>query len=128
VIAYVLLIGAIVCEIVATLSLKMSEGFSKLPPSILVVIGYVCSFTLLGLALNRGLPISVGYAIWAAAGTTVVAILGVVLFRETLSGLAIAGIALIIIGVALLNLGNSGHGGSPGPAMDDQIAHEVVES
>lgn len=58
-IAYVLLIGAIVCEIVATLSLKMSEGFSKLPPSILVVIGYVCSFTLLGLALNRGLPISV---------------------------------------------------------------------
>jgi small multidrug resistance pump len=127
VIAYVLLIGAIVCEIVATMSLKVSEGFSKLSPSILVVIGYVCSFTLLGLALNRGLPISVGYAIWAAAGTTVVAILGVVFFRESLSGMALAGIALIIVGVALLNLGNS-HGGSSDPALDDHSAHDVVES
>ncbi|MBC2638189.1 multidrug efflux SMR transporter [Rhodococcus wratislaviensis] len=125
--AYVLLVGAIVCEIVATMALKVSDGFSKLPPSILVVIGYVCSFTLLGLALNRGLPISVGYAIWAAAGTTVVAILGVVFFRETLSGMAIAGIALIIVGVGLLNLGNN-HGGSSDPALDDHSAHDVVES
>ncbi|MFC9551629.1 DMT family transporter [Rhodococcus sp. NPDC056960] len=127
-IGYVLLVGAIVCEIVATMALKVSDGFSKLPPSILVVIGYVCSFTLLGLALNRGLPISVGYAIWAAAGTTIVAILGVVLFRETLSGMAIAGIALIIVGVGLLNLGNSGHGGSSDTTLDDQSAHDVVES
>ena len=125
-IAYVLLAGAIVCEIVATLSLKASEGFSKLPPSILVVIGYVCSFTLLGLALGRGLPISVGYAIWAAAGTTLVAILGVVFFRESLSGMAIAGIALIIGGVALLNLGNSEHGASPGPDLDARCADESV--
>ncbi|MFC9839468.1 DMT family transporter [Rhodococcus sp. NPDC127530] len=127
-IGYVLLFGAIVCEIVATMALKASDGFSKLPPSILVVIGYVCSFTLLGLALNRGLPISVGYAIWAAAGTTVVAILGVVFFRETLSGMAIAGIALIIVGVGLLNLGNSGHGGSSDPTLDDHSSHDAVES
>ncbi|MDI9948067.1 MULTISPECIES: DMT family transporter [Rhodococcus] len=121
-IAYVLLAGAIVCEIVATLSLKVSEGFSKLPPSLLVVIGYVCSFTLLGLALNRGLPVSVGYAIWAAAGTTIVAILGVVFFRESLSGVAIAGLALIVVGVGLLNLGSTGHGTSSNPASDDEVS------
>ncbi|MDV7354612.1 SMR family transporter [Rhodococcus oxybenzonivorans] len=121
-IAYVLLAGAIVCEIVATLSLKVSEGFSKLPPSLLVVIGYVSSFTLLGLALNRGLPVSVGYAIWAAAGTTIVAILGVVFFRESLSGVAIAGLALIVVGVGLLNLGSTGHGTSSIPAPDDEVS------
>jgi small multidrug resistance pump len=122
VIAYVLLAGAIVCEIVATLSLKVSEGFSKLPPSLLVVIGYVSSFTLLGLALNRGLPVSVGYAIWAAAGTTIVAILGVVFFRESLSGVAIAGLALIVVGVGLLNFGSTGHGSSSIPAPDDEVS------
>lgn len=121
-IAYVLLAGAIVCEIVATLSLKVSEGFSKLPPSLLVVIGYVSSFTLLGLALNRGLPVSVGYAIWAAAGTTIVAILGVVFFRESLSGVAIAGLALIVVGVGLLNFGSTGHGSSSIPAPDDEVS------
>ncbi|TQC43925.1 multidrug efflux SMR transporter [Rhodococcus sp. WS4] len=125
--AYGLLAGAIVCEIVATMSLRMSEGFSKLPPSILVVIGYVCSFTLLGLALNRGLPVSVGYAIWAAAGTTIVAILGVVFFRESLSGIAVAGIALIVVGVGLLNLGSNGHGSSSDTAPEDRSVHAITE-
>lgn len=110
--AYVLLIGAILSEVVATMSLKASEGFTKLTPSILVVIGYLLSFVLLGLALNRGLPVSTGYAIWAAVGTTVVAILGVVIFRESLSVVAIIGIGLIIVGVVLLNVGGAGHGSS----------------
>jgi small multidrug resistance pump len=105
-IGYILLAGAIGTEIVATLALKASEGFSKLPPSILVVVGYVCSFTLLGLALNRGLPMGLGYAIWAAVGTTAVAILGVLFFGESLSRMATVGIVLIIAGVGLLNLGS----------------------
>ena len=105
-VGYILLVGAIGTEIVATLSLKASEGFSKLPPSILVVVGYICSFTLLGLALNRGLPVSIGYAIWAAVGTTLVAILGVLFFGESLSTIAIIGIVLIVGGVGLLNLGS----------------------
>lgn len=108
--AYMFLAGAIACEIVATISLKASDGFSKLGPSVLVVAGYVCSFTLLGLALNRGLPVSIGYAIWAGLGTTIVAILGVVFFHESLSAMAIAGLVLIVVGVALLNLGGVGHG------------------
>lgn len=113
-IAYVLLIGAILSEVVATMSLKASEGFTKLTPSIFVVIGYLLSFVLLGLALNRGLPVSTGYAIWAAVGTTVVAVLGVVIFGESLSGVAIVGIGLIIAGVVLVNVGGAEHGSSSG--------------
>jgi small multidrug resistance pump len=108
-VGYILLLGAIGTEIVATLSLKASEGFSKLPPSILVVVGYLCSFTLLGLALNRGLPVGLGYAIWAAVGTTAVAGLGVLFFGESLSTMAIMGIVLIVAGVGLLNLGSGVH-------------------
>jgi small multidrug resistance pump len=106
---YLLLMGAIGTEIVATLSLKASDGFSRLPPSILVVVGYISSFTLLGLALNRGLPVGLGYAIWAAVGTTAVAILGALFFGESLSTMAIVGIVLIVAGVGLLNLGSGAY-------------------
>ncbi|MFI6432587.1 DMT family transporter [Rhodococcus oryzae] len=108
--AYALLAGAIACEIVATLSLKAADGFSRPLPSIVVVIGYAASFTLLGFALARGLNVGVGYAIWSGVGTTVVAILGVLIFRDTLSANAIGGIVLIVAGVVLLNIG---HGGNP---------------
>lgn len=104
--AYGLLAGAIVCEIVATLSLKAADGFSRLLPSVIVVIGYAAAFALLGFALQRGLDVGVGYAIWSAVGTTAVAILGVLLFRESLSVTAIGGIALIILGVVLIELGS----------------------
>lgn len=104
--AYGLLVGAIACEIVATLSLKAADGFSRLLPSVIVVIGYATAFALLGFALQRGLDVGVGYAIWSAVGTTAVAILGVLLFRESLSVTAIGGIALIILGVVLIELGS----------------------
>ncbi|WP_430330752.1 DMT family transporter [Rhodococcus sp. ACT016] len=103
---YGLLAGAIACEVVATLSLRAADGFSKLVPSVIVVIGYASAFALLGFALQRGLDVGVGYAIWSAVGTTVVALLGVLLFREALSLMAIAGIALIVGGVVLVELGH----------------------
>ncbi|GAB2662878.1 SMR family transporter [Prescottella soli] len=111
--AYGLLAGAIACEIVATLSLKAADGFSRLLPSVIVVIGYATAFALLGFALQRGLDVGVGYAIWSAVGTTAVAVLGVLLFRESLSVTAIGGIALIIAGVVLIELGNRATTGSP---------------
>ncbi|MBY3987830.1 multidrug efflux SMR transporter [Rhodococcus fascians] len=125
--AYVLLAGAIAFEIVATMSLRASEGFSNLAPSALVVVGYVCSFTLLGLALNRGLPVSVGYAIWAGLGTTIIAILGVVFFHESLSTTAIIGLVLIVSGVALLNIGGGGHG-APYAARDNTLTDQTPSS
>lgn len=109
-IAYAMLAVAIVSEVIATLALKASVGFSKLQPSLIVVAGYALSFALLGLALNRGLPMGLAYATWAAIGTATIAILGAVVFGESLSLQAIIGLAMIIVGVALLNLA-TGHGG-----------------
>ncbi|MFZ4079247.1 MAG: DMT family transporter, partial [Microbacteriaceae bacterium] len=82
---YVLLSIAIVAEVIGTTALKMSDGFTKLWPSVVVVVGYLGSFALLGIALARGLSMSVGYAIWAGVGTALIAVLGIFLFRETIA-------------------------------------------
>jgi small multidrug resistance pump len=103
---YLLLVGAILFEVVGTISLKLSEGFSKVIPSVVVVIGYLGAFLLLGIGLNKGLSVSVSYAIWAGAGTALVAIAGVVLFKEQISTLGFVGIGLIIAGVVMLELGS----------------------
>jgi small multidrug resistance pump len=109
--AYWPLAGAIITEIAGTLCLKASDGFSKLWPSLFVVVTYVVSFYLLAVALKLGLNIGVSYAIWSAVGTTAVAGLGVVFYKETLSPIAIGGIALIILGVIVLQLApGSSHG------------------
>ncbi|WP_416063723.1 DMT family transporter [Rhodococcus indonesiensis] len=100
---------AIVSEVIATLALKASDGFSKLQPSIVVIAGYALSFALLGLALSRGLPMGLAYATWAAIGTATIAILGVLLFAESLSLQAMIGLGMIIVGVVLLHL-NTEHG------------------
>jgi small multidrug resistance pump len=114
---------AIVTEVVATLSLKASEGFSKLGPSLIVVVGYALSFTLLGLALNRGLPMGLAYATWAAIGTATIAILGVFVFGEALSLQATIGLALIIAGVVLLNLA-TGHGAARADGTPSSTPHQ----
>ena len=103
---YLLLAIAIAFEIAATMGLKASDGFSRVGVTVLVVIGYVCSFALLGLALKQGLEVSVGYAVWSATGTAMVAVLGVLIYRETLSPLAVAGIAIVVIGVVLIHVGS----------------------
>ena len=66
--AYLLLALAILSEVVATTSLKLSEGFTRVGPSVVVVVGYVAAFLLLSKTLQRGLSISLAYGIWAAAG------------------------------------------------------------
>ncbi|MGX6449002.1 DMT family transporter [Patulibacter sp. S7RM1-6] len=102
---YVFLAGAIGSEIAATLSLRASEGFSKLPFAVVVVLGYVAAFALLSAALQRGVPLSVGYGIWAAAGVALVALLSVPLFGETITVVQAGGLALVIAGVAAIELG-----------------------
>lgn len=105
---YLLLAGAIVAEVVATTALKLSDGFTKLWPTVIVVVGYLTAFTLLGLGLSKGLSVSVGYAIWAGVGTALIAILGIFLFKETIAPWGFVGLGLIVAGVVLLEL-NSGH-------------------
>jgi len=104
-VAYLFLALAIVSEVVATVSLKLSEGFSRLGPSAVVVVGYLAAFALLSQALGRGLGVSVAYGVWAAAGVALVAIAGVVLLGESLTWVQVGGIALVIGGVLALELG-----------------------
>ena len=105
--AYLLLALAIGAEVSATVSLKLSEGFSKLVPSIVVVLGYGVAFVALSYVLKMGLPIGVAYAIWAAAGVALVAIIGILFLKEPVNAAMIAGLALVIGGVVLIELGRA---------------------
>lgn len=97
-----LLLGfAILSEIVATTALKLSDGFTKPLPSLIVVVGYGIAFYLISLSL-RQIPIGTAYAIWSGVGTAATAAIGVLLWKETLEPGRIIGIALIIIGVVVL--------------------------
>ncbi|PWV82026.1 small multidrug resistance pump [Prauserella marina] len=104
--AYVLLAIAIVAEVTATVSLKLSEGFSKLGPSIVVVLGYGVTFFFLGKALKAGLPVSIAYAIWAAAGVALVALIGAAFLSEPMNLTMVFGLLLVIGGVVLLEIGS----------------------
>ena len=94
---------AILAEVIATSALKASSGFSQLWPSIVVVAGYGVAFYCLSLAL-RSVPLGIAYAIWSGAGTALIALIGVVLYKQKLDAAAICGIGLIVAGVLVLNL------------------------
>ncbi len=93
---------AIGSEIVATVSLKLSDGFTRPIPSVVVVVGYALSFYALSITL-RSIPLGVVYAVWSGVGTAAVVVIGYFLFREVLDAVKLGGIGLIIAGVVLLN-------------------------
>ena len=103
---YLLLAGAIAAEVVATTAMKYSDGFSRPGPSLVTVLGYVLSFVLLARVLKT-VSIGTAYAIWAGVGTATVAVIGLVLFGESLNVAKAAGILLIVGGVVILNLGGA---------------------
>ena len=100
---YLYLTIAIVAEVVATNALKASEEFTKLIPSIVVVVGYGAAFYLLSLVL-RVIPVGIAYAIWAGMGIVLVAIAGAVVFKQIPDWPAIIGMLLIISGVVVINV------------------------
>lgn len=102
--AWLMLIGAIATEVAATSALKLSDGLTRLVPSVVVAVGYVASFVLLAQALKLQLQVSVAYAIWSGAGTAAIAVIGVLLLDEPLTTLKALGIGLVIAGVVVLNL------------------------
>ncbi|RJQ84362.1 DMT family transporter [Amycolatopsis panacis] len=104
--AYLYLALAIAAEVTATVSLRFSEGFSRLGPSILVIAGYGFAFFALSQVLKAGLPIGVVYAVWAAAGVALVALVGVLFLKEPINLAMIAGILMVIGGVVLIELGS----------------------
>jgi small multidrug resistance pump len=102
---WLFLAGAILAEVIATTSLKLSEGFTRLVPSIGVVVGYIAAFGLLSQALTRGMALGVAYGVWAAAGVALVAVVGAALLGEGMTWVQVGGIALVIAGVLALELG-----------------------
>lgn len=104
---YVLLAGAIAAEVLATLSLRASEGLTRLGFVVVVVLGYLAAFGLLSQVLTRGVPLGVAYGIWAAIGVAAVAVLSVPLFGESLSAVQIGGLALVIVGIVALEAGGA---------------------
>ncbi|TAK33572.1 MAG: multidrug efflux SMR transporter [Chloroflexota bacterium] len=105
---WVFLVLAIVLEVSGTTSMKLSDGFTKLFPTVLMVVCYVLSFGLLTLVLKR-VDVSFAYAVWSGMGTALIASIGVFYFGEPWSALKIASIGLIILGVVGLNLSGGVH-------------------
>lgn len=102
------LTAAIVLEVMGTTSMKLSEGFTRLLPSIGVFTFYSGSLVMLTLALKKW-DVSVAYAIWSGLGTALIVVVGVLWFGEALTWMRAVSILLILIGVAGLNLSGSPH-------------------
>jgi small multidrug resistance pump len=97
---------AILSEVIATISLKFSEGFTKPIPSVFVVLGYGLSFYLLSIALKT-MPIGVAYAIWSGVGLILTVIAGMILWQERLDWARAVGIILILAGIVFINVVSS---------------------
>lgn len=101
--SYIFLILAIMTETIGTSALQASQQFSRLWPSVIVVVSYALSFYLLALALKT-IPVGIAYAIWSGVGIVCIAFIGYVVFRQTLDTPAILGISLIIAGIIIMQV------------------------
>ena len=101
--AWLVLFVAGLCEIGWAVGLKYTHGFTRLGPSVLTVSAMVVSMILLGIALKT-LPIGTGYAVWTGIGAVGTAILGIILFGESMEPMRLASILLIVAGIVGLNL------------------------
>jgi multidrug resistance protein EbrB len=99
---FVMLALAIICEIFGTTMLKLADGFTNLLPSVGVIIGFILAFYFLGLSL-KSIPLSLGYGIWAGAGTALTTLIGVIIWREPFNTITSISLFAIILGVILLN-------------------------
>jgi small multidrug resistance pump len=100
---YFYLGAAIVAEVIGTMALKSSEGFTRLTPSLITALGYATAFYFLSLTL-RALPVGIVYATWSGVGIVLISALGWVLFKQTLDLAAILGLALVVAGLLVMNL------------------------
>jgi small multidrug resistance pump len=106
--SWLMLSLAIITEVIATASLKYTEGFTRLVPSVITGVGYASAFWFLSQALKT-IPVSTAYAIWSGVGTATIAVIGIAFLGEPGGLLKTIGIALIIVGVVILNMGGNGH-------------------
>jgi small multidrug resistance pump len=102
-VTYLYLFIAIIAEVTATSALKASEEFTKLYPSLIVVVGYGVAFYFMTLVL-RVIPIGITYAIWSGLGIVLVTIVGIFLYKQIPDFPAIIGMGLIVSGVVVINV------------------------
>lgn len=102
--AYLFLLGAIFAEVVATSLLKSTDGFSRLWPTVVCLIGYGISFALLSLSIARGMHTDVAYALWSAIGTAAIVFIAVLFLGSPVTVAKVVGVGLIVLGVVTLNL------------------------
>lgn len=100
---WIFLTLAIISEVIGTSFLKSTEGFTKLLPSIIVLVGYCAAFYFLSLTLDS-IPIGMAYAIWSGVGIAAITVVSVVFFEQKLDFAAVVGMGLIIAGVVVLRL------------------------
>jgi len=99
---YLILVVAIFCEVAGTMLLPVSQNFTKIIPTFFLALFYISALYLLTFVVNK-LPIAIVYGSWSGLGIFTVAILGYILFNQTLSSQSIIGLFLIVIGVVLIN-------------------------
>lgn len=104
--AYLYLAIAIVAEVVGTSALKATAGFTRPLPSLVVVVGYGMAFYFLSLAL-KFIPVGIAYAIWSGVGVALITLIGWLVFKQRLDTAALAGIALIVAGVVVIQVFSS---------------------
>jgi small multidrug resistance pump len=105
--SYLYLAIAIVAEVIGTSALKATEGFTRPLPSLVVAVGYSAAFYFLSLAL-KVIPVGIAYAIWSGVGVALITLIGWLVFRQRLDAPALAGLALIVAGVVLIQFSSSG--------------------
>jgi small multidrug resistance pump len=105
--AYLFLFCAIFAEVVATSLLKSTEGFTRLWPTVVCLVGYAVSFALLSMSISRGMQTDVAYALWSAIGTAAIVLIAALFLSSPLSAAKVVGVGLIIAGVVTVNLGGA---------------------
>ncbi|MGP4113831.1 DMT family transporter [Streptomyces sp. 4N509B] len=104
--AYLTLAAAILTEILGTFVMTRSDGFTRPVPTAITLACYAVSFTLLAQTLKT-IEVGVAYAVWSGAGTALIAAIGMIALGETVSLAKLLGVALVIAGVVVLNLGGA---------------------
>lgn len=106
--SWLYLILAIIFEVAGTVAMKLSEGFTKFTPSVLLFVFYAISFAFVTISLKK-IDVSITYAVWSGLGTALITVIGMYFFKEPITIIKFASIGLIILGLIGLNIEGSSH-------------------
>lgn len=123
---WIWLFAAILLEVAATVFMKLSDGFNKLTPTLIMGLLYGFSFFPLAIALKK-MDVGTAYAVWSAVGTALVTTLGIFLFHEKISLVKVGAIAMIILGVVALNMSDKSGTNSPSDRASAQLSAKAAK-